>query len=111
MSARPPDQPNPQTTTATPKRMFHAVTVSCCPTEYAVAVAASVTPSRATTLTAWLIPTPPGVADTVLARELPPITHMTEWIVTGIPYAARNTAVTPSLASHAPSDGSATFRK
>src|SRR3954449_1357481 len=88
--------------------MFQVVTASCWPSEYAVAVAASVTLLRAATLVAWLTPTPPGVTETVLAIELPPITAITAWKVTVIPYPERHTAITPSLASQAPSDGSAT---
>jgi len=56
-------------------------------------------------LIAWLTPTPPGVAETVFASELPPITAMIVWKVTGMPYAARKVPVTASLASHAPKDG------
>ena len=51
----------------------------------AVAVAASVTPLSAATLVAWLTPTPPGVTETVLAIELPPITATIVWNVTAIP--------------------------
>ena len=65
--------------------MFHAVTASCWPSEYAVAVAASVTSPSAATLVAWLTPTPPGVTETMLAIELPPITDITVWKVTAIP--------------------------
>ena len=65
--------------------MFQAVMASCWPSEYAVAVAASVTPSSAATFVAWLTPTPPGVTETVLAIELPPTTDITEWNVTAIP--------------------------
>ena len=65
--------------------MFHAVTASCWPSEYAVAVAASVTSLSAATLVAWLTPTPPGVTETVLAIELPPTTDITVWNVTVIP--------------------------
>ena len=57
-------------------------------------------------LIAWLMPTPPGVAETVFASELPPATDMTVWKVTGIGYAARKTAITPSFATQAPNDGS-----
>jgi hypothetical protein len=55
------------------------------PSEYAVAVAGSVTPPRAATLVAWLTPTPPGVTETMLAIELPPMTDITVWNVTAIP--------------------------
>ena len=58
---------------------------SCWPSEYAVAVAASVTSLSDATLAAWLTPTPPGVTETVLATELPPATDMTVWNVTAIP--------------------------
>jgi hypothetical protein len=51
-----------------------------------------------------LTPTPHGVTETVLAIELPP-TDITVWNVTAMPYPARNTAITPNLASHAPNDG------
>ena len=77
MSSFPPDQPKAHTTTAIPKTTFHAVTVSCWPTEYAVAVSVVVTFWSDATLMAWLMPTPPGVAETVFASELPPITVMT----------------------------------
>src|SRR5215218_10417751 len=93
-------------TSATANTMFQAVTASCCPSEYAVA--ASVTPASAATFVAWLTPTPPGVTETVLAIEFPPITAITVWNVTAIPYPDRNTAITPSLASQAPNDGSTT---
>ena len=65
--------------------MFQAVIASCWPSEYAVAVAASVTLLSAATFAAWLTPTPPGVTETVLAIELPPITDITLWNVTVIP--------------------------
>jgi hypothetical protein len=81
----PPAQPNAQTTSATAMAMLQAVTASCWPSEYAVAVAASVTSPRAATLVAWLTPTPPGVTETMLAIELPPITDITVWNVTAIP--------------------------
>ena len=48
-------------------------------------MAASVTSSSAATLAAWLTPTPPGVTETVLAIELPPITDITVWNVTVMP--------------------------
>ena len=53
-------------------------------------------------LTAWLTPAPPGVTDTTFASEFPPATLMIVWNVTGIPYAARKTPITPSLQIHAP---------
>ena len=65
--------------------MFQAVIASCCPSEYAVAVAASVTPSSEATFAAWLTPIPPGVTDTVFAIEFPPATDITEWKLTVIP--------------------------
>ena len=37
-----------------------------------------------TLLTAWVIPTPPGVNETVFASELPPTTDMIVWKVTGM---------------------------
>ena len=60
-------------------------------------------------LTACVMPTPPGVNDTVFARELPPTTDITVWNVTGIPYAARKIAITISFATHDPNDGSRTL--
>ena len=101
----PPVNPNTQMSSTTAKRMFHAVVKSCCPTEYAVAVVESVTPFREATLKAWWTPTPPGVTETVLAIELPPTTDMIVWKVTGIEYAARKTAITPSFAHHEPNSG------
>ena len=107
----PPDQPNAQTTTTSAKAMFHAVTASCWPSEYAVALAGLVTCESEAVLTAWFTPMPPGVAETVFASELPPTIDITVWNVTGIAYAARKTAITPSFASQAPIDGSSTFRQ
>ena len=48
-------------------------------------MAVSVTSLSEATLAAWLTPTPPGVTETVLAIELPPITDMIVWNVTAIP--------------------------
>ena len=48
-------------------------------------MAASATSLSAATLVAWLTPTPPGVTETVLAIELPPITDITVWKVTVMP--------------------------
>ena len=48
-------------------------------------MAASVTSPSAATLAAWVTPTPPGVTDTLLAIELPPITDMIVWKVTVMP--------------------------
>ena len=48
---------------------------------------------------ACVTPTAPGVTETMLAAELEPITLITESKVTGIEYAARNTAITPTFAA------------
>ena len=58
--------------------------MSCWPSEYAVAFAVVVTLESETLFTACVIPTPPGVNETVFASELPPITDMIVWNVTGM---------------------------
>src|ERR1043166_5708621 len=87
------------------KRMFHAVVTSCCATEYAVAVVASVTPLSEATLKAWFTPAPPGVTDVMFAIELPPQRCMSVSNVTGIEYADMKTAMTPRLATHERNEG------
>ena len=43
-----------------PKKTFQAVTMSCWPSEYAVAFSVVVTLESETLFTAWVMPTPPG---------------------------------------------------
>ena len=50
-----------------------------------MAVAASVEPESATEFIAWVTPTPPGVAETVLEIEFEAVTVATLWKVTGMP--------------------------
>src|SRR4051812_45305840 len=107
-SCLPPLQPNAQTTRAMPRTMFQAVVTSCWATEYAVAVVASVTPLSDATLNAWLTPAPPGVTDVTFAIELPPQIFISVSNDTGMSYAARNTDMTPRLATQASSDGTNT---
>ena len=67
------------------------------------------------TFQACVTPTPPGVTEVTLASELPPATCISVSKLTGIPYALRNTAITPSPAhqlderrqEHAPEEGAA----
>src|SRR3954468_1506208 len=91
--------------------MFQAVVTSCCATEYAVAVVGSVTSRSDATLKAWLTPAPPGVTEVTFAIEFPPTTCMTTWKLTGIPKAARKTAITPSFAHQPRNEGRNTQAK
>ena len=59
-------------------------------------------------LNAWLTPTPPGVSESRFASWFDPSTLMTEPKLTGIPYAARKTMITPTLATYPPICGSST---
>src|SRR5262249_4476929 len=105
MSSLPPRQPKAQTRATIPNAMFQAVVTSCCDAEYAVAVVGSVTLLSDATLNACCTPTPPGVNEVTFAIELPPVPDITVWKVTGMPYAARKTAVTPRPAAQPTSDG------
>ena len=58
-----------------------------------------------------MIPTAPGVKETVLASEPEPVTHMTDSNVTGIANAARKIPITVSLHSHESRDGRNAFVK
>ena len=80
---------------------------NCCAVEYATAVSAGTLQqvSRARAFVAWVMPTAPGVNDTVLASEPDPVTHMIDSNVTGIAKAARKIPITASLQSQDSSDG------
>src|SRR5262252_7513082 len=88
-----------------PKRMAHAVETSCCATEYAVASVDEATPFSEATFQACVTPTPPGVTEVTLASELPPATCISVSKLTGIPYALRKTATTPSPAHQLRNEG------
>ena len=61
--------------------------------------------SSASAFVAWVMPTAPGVNETMFAREPEPTTHMIDSNVTGIAKAARKIPITPSLQSHERNDG------
>ena len=61
--------------------------------------------SSARAFDAWVIPTDPGVKETVLASEPEPVTHMIDSNVTGIANAARKIPITASLHSQERNDG------
>ena len=65
--------------------------------------------SSASAFVAWVIPTAPGVNETVFASEPEPVTHMTDSKVTGIANAARKIPITVSLHSHESSEGRNAF--
>ena len=62
----------------------HAETISCCATEYAVALLALVTLSTTKTLSAWVTPTLPAVKDRSLEAGFAPVTATTVWKLTGV---------------------------
>src|SRR5215212_1663959 len=95
----------------TAKTMFHAVVNSCWETEYAVASVGLAIPFSEATLNACVTPAPPGVTEVTFATELPPVTCMTVWKLTGIEYAARKTAVRQRLAIQPASEGANTRAK
>src|SRR5262249_47296875 len=86
------------------KTKDHAVDTICCAREYAVAVADG-TPWRAATFQACVTPTPPGVTEVTFPSELLPATRINVSKLTGIPYALRNTAITPRPAHQLMNDG------
>src|SRR5262249_59733582 len=92
-------QPNAHVTRTSPTRMFHAVMISCWLTENAVAFALDVTPWSEATLKACVTPAPPGVTEVTFAIEFPATTRINVSNVTGIVYAARNAAITHSIAT------------
>ena len=61
--------------------------------------------SSASAFVACVIPTAPGVTETVFASEPEPVTHMTDSNVTGIANAARKIPITVSLHSQESNEG------
>lgn len=60
--------------------------ISCWPIEYAVASLAEAEPESAAEFIAWVTPTPPGMAETLLETELEAVTVATFWKATGIEF-------------------------